>query len=284
MARARLLWSFLFARGHTHVYGEHPSQRGDLYVPRGAGPFPVIVLIHGGSWRARYGKIVMRALAADLVKRGWAVWNIEYRRVGGEGGWPETFDDVAAAIDLLADLDSRLDLDHVTLLGHSAGGHLALWAAGRPKLLAGTPGAIDGEAAVSPRAVVALAGVCDLVGSFTEWNGGAVLGLMGGSPETAPERFENADPMAHVPLPIPVLLVHGVADEVVSIGISRSYARAAEAAHGDVELVEIAGPEGQHRAHIYPAGPHWEAVIAWLEAGRQPDANARASSTSSLTP
>ena len=136
MARTRMLLDLL-AHGRTHRYGSDRSQRADLYLPaprRRAlqnGPHPVMVLIHGGSWRKRYGRIVMRALAGDLLRRGWAVWNIEYRRVGNGGGWPATFEDVAAAIDHLDRLDAPLDLTRVSMLGHSAGGHLALWAAGR---------------------------------------------------------------------------------------------------------------------------------------------------------
>jgi dipeptidyl aminopeptidase/acylaminoacyl peptidase len=114
--------------------------------------------------------------------------------------------------------------------------------------------------------VIALAGVCDLALGFREWRGGAVLGLMGASPEEEPERFANADPVAHVPLAVPALLVHGVADEVVSVRISRSYAQAAAAAGADVDLVEIDGEPGRHRAHIFPEGPGWEAVLRWLDA------------------
>ena len=114
MAHTRLILDFL-ARGRSHRYGPHPSQRADLYVPSGPGPHPVIVLIHGGSWQKRYGKIFTRGLAGDLRRRGYAVWNIEYRRVGAGGGWPNTFADVAAAIDQLAMLDNqRLDLERVT--------------------------------------------------------------------------------------------------------------------------------------------------------------------------
>src|SRR4051795_6527051 len=125
----------LFAHSEQHRYGPSRQNRCDLYVPRdGDRPHPVVVLIHGGYWRATYGKLVMKPLAADLVRRGYATWNVEYRRIGRRqgGGYPMTFDDVAAGIDLLAALDNpRLDLDDVTLIGHSAGGHLALWAAAR---------------------------------------------------------------------------------------------------------------------------------------------------------
>ena len=100
-------------RGRTHRYGAERSQRAELHMPTGQGPHPVMVLIHGGSWQVRYGKIVMRGLAGDLMRRGWAVWNIEYRRVGDGGGWPATFLDVAAALDQVPQLDAPLDLDRV---------------------------------------------------------------------------------------------------------------------------------------------------------------------------
>jgi len=223
-----------------------------------------MVLIHGGSWRKRYGKIVMRALAGDLKRRGWAVWNIEYRRVGNGGGWPATFADVAAAIDHLDGLDARLDLGRVSVLGHSAGGHLALWAAGRPKLPQGAPGAIDGRQRVRFQQVISQAGVCDLVGAYREWDSGAVGELMGGSPEELPERYAVANPLSNVPLDMPALLVHGVLDETVSVRRSRDYAAAAIAAGGEVELVEIEGEAGRHRAHIDPRGAAWAVVTRWL--------------------
>jgi acetyl esterase/lipase len=265
VARTRLILDFL-SRGRSHRYGPHASQRADLYVPPGPGPYPVVVLIHGGSWQKRYGRVFMRWIAGDLLRRGYAVWNIEYRRLGEGGGWPATFADVAAAIDLLATLDGeRLDLDRVTLLGHSAGGHLALWAAGRPNLPAGAPGAIDGAPRVRPRRVISQAGVADLGGAYRLWHGGAARALMGGSPEEVPERYAAGDPIRLLPLAIPALIVHGVQDETVSVKLSRSYADAAHAAGGEVELVEIEGPAGRHRAHLDPRGAAWAAVVARLD-------------------
>jgi acetyl esterase/lipase len=268
--RSRLIFDF-FARRQPHDYGPHPSQCADLYVPAGdsAVPAPVMVTIHGGSWQAGYGKIVMRGLLGDLVRRGWAVWNIEYRRIGAGGGWPATFDDVALAIDHLAELeDPRLDLDRLGILGHSAGGHLALWAAGRPDLAPGAPGALDGAPRVCPRWVVSQAGVADLAGAFRGRNGGSVRALMGGSPEQLPERYAAGDPIRLLPLQMPTLLVHGVRDETVSVERSRSYARAAALAGGEVELVEIDGRAGRHRAHIDPTSRAWAAVTRWLPHAR----------------
>jgi acetyl esterase/lipase len=264
MNRVDWVRHYVFTRGRTHRYGADRSQLGDLHVPHGAGPHPVIVLIHGGSWRKKYGRAVMRAVAAALVQRGFAAWNIEYRRVGNGGGWPQTLADVAAAIDRLDGLDPSLDLDRVDVLGHSAGGHLALWAAGRETLPAGAPGALAGPPRVPIRRAISLAGVCDLTGAYRDWNGGAVRALMGGSPQRLRERYELADPLIRVPLAMPVLLVHGVRDETVSVRLSRDYAAAASAAGGDVELVEIEGAAGSHRAFVDPSGPAWQPVLGWL--------------------
>ncbi len=262
MARTRLILDFL-TRGQAHRYGsEHRSQRADLYLPHGAGPHPVIVLVHGGSWHKRYGKVVMRGLAADLVRRGWAVWNIEYRRLGESGGgWPGTFLDVAAAIDWLPRLDAPLDLDSVSFLGHSAGGHLAVWAACRSRLSPGAPGA---EPAVLPKRAIGQAPVLDLAGAYELWHGGAARALMGGSPDEVPERYAIGDPLALVPAPVPMLVVHGTLDATVSVQLSRRYAERAREAGGEVELIEIPGHEGGHRAHVDPRGRAWTAVTRWL--------------------
>jgi acetyl esterase/lipase len=275
VARTRLILDFL-ARGRSHRYGPHASQRGDLYVPSGPGPHPVMVLIHGGSWQKRYGKVFTRGLAGDLLRRGWAVWNIEYRRVGAGGGWPNTFADVAAAIDHLAALgEERLDLDRVSILGHSAGGHLALWAAGRPNLPDGAPGALDGPPRVRPRRVISQAGVADLADAYRRWDGGVVRDLMSGSPDQVPERYAAGDPIRLLPLEIPALIVHGVRDETVSIEISRGYTKAARAAGSEVELVEIQGEAG-HRAHLDPRSEAWAAVVQRLGPAAHAPSAARA--------
>ncbi len=258
----------LLTRPRRHRYGPHESQVADLHLPAAAGPHPVAVVIHGGSWRTRYGKVVTRPLAADLARRGWAAWNIEYRRVGpgGDGGWPETFTDVATAIDALADLPVPLDLERLVVVGHSAGGQLALWAAGRDRLPAETAGA---SPRVRPRAAVSIAGANDLVGAFrAQGGGGSVAGLMRCAPEDDPERYALADPIQQVPLEVPVLLVHGPVDETVPVRRSRDYARAAQAAGGEVTLVEIPGRAGGHRRHIDPDSAGWSVARAWLARSR----------------
>src|SRR5690242_3906962 len=127
----------------TFRYGPAASQVGDLYLPKQAVKPPVICLLHGGFWRLPYARDQMVPLAEDLIRRGYAAWNLEYRRLGEPGGgWPGTLQDVAAGIDYLATLkaqDIDLDLDRVVTVGHSAGGHLALWAAGARRVLDSEP-------------------------------------------------------------------------------------------------------------------------------------------------
>lgn len=217
-------------------------------MPPGPGPHPVVVTIHGGYWRARYGKRLMKAIAVDLARRGRAVWNIEYRRLGlGQGGgWPATFDDVSTAIDHLGKLeDGRLGLASVAAVGHSAGGQLALYAASRA------------QAHVPIRRVVAQAAVCDLAAA-----GERAHALVGGTPEEVPERYAVADPMRLVPLRVPALLVHGVDDETVPVKRSRRYLEAARATGDDVELVELPGVG--HRAHIDPRSEAWRAAAEFV--------------------
>lgn len=279
MSRARLLLDVIAPR-RSYRYGtEHRCQRAELILPRGRGPHPVVAAIHGGSWAAGYSKLLMRGVSSDLARSGFAVWNIEYRRVGrGQGGgWPATFADTATAIDRLAQIEAPLDLEHVTFLGHSAGATLALWAAGRDSLPDDAPGA---RPLIAPVAVVAQAAPADLATIYEESNGGAVGRLMGGSPQRYPERYALADPIERVPLAVPVLLVHGSEDRVVAVRRSRNYAAAAREAGGEVELVELAGDAGQHSRHIDPDSPAWAVVRTWLTSTvrdrvRSPDATSQ---------
>lgn len=246
-------------RPDRHSYGADPSQVADLHLPKGSGPHPVVVLLHGGHWRTGFGRLVTRPLARDLARRGIAAWNLEYRRIGtgrgGGGGWPMTFHDVADGLDALAGVPG-LDLTRVTVVGHSAGGQLALWAAGRTGR---APGGPDSDPVVRPTAVVALAPVTHL-----ERAGAVARELLGGAPVEVPTRWAVADPMTALPPSVPVLVVHPEGDTTIDVARSRDYAAATAAAGGDVTLVT---PPGEvHRDPIDPGSASWRAARDWLEA------------------
>jgi acetyl esterase/lipase len=240
-------------------YGPHPDQVANLHLPAGEGPFPVVVLLHGGFWRVGWDRTLMTPLARQLAERGVAAWNVEYRRVGQEGGgWPGTFLDVAAAVDHLARVDA-VDSSRVVTCGHSAGGHLALWLAGRHRLAAEAPGA---SPTVRLRGAVALGAVADLASGWdTDWAEDRIRAFVGGSPSEVPGRYAFADPVALLPLGVPQLLVHGTADDVVPVAQSRGYALAAGAS---AELVEVDGAD--HFDVIDPEHAAWHAVLERLPA------------------
>lgn len=237
---------------------DHKDGRAELLVPRGDGPHPVAIVVHGGYWRTQFGSLIMRPVCADLRRRGWATWNIEYGRIGrgGRGGWPTTFADVALAVDHLAALDdARLDLDRTVAVGHSAGGQVALWIGGRPGLPAGAVGA---GPAVSVRHVVALSPVTDMVRA-----GAPAAAVLGGTVDDVPAHFAQADPVRRLPLGVPVTVVHPVQDETVPVRRSREYLDAARAADADVELLEPA--TGGHREVIDPGHEAWRTAAARLD-------------------
>lgn len=245
-------------------YGSHAQQVGELHVPDGRGPHPVAVVLHGGYWRARRSRRYVRPVGADLARAGWATWNVEYRRIGRRqgGGWPATLLDVAAGIDALGDVDEPLDLGCVAAIGHSAGGHLALWAAARPRMPSGAPGA---EPRVKINAgVAALAAVTDLEASPDLYAPGEpVHEFMGFTPEDAPDdRYALANPIGLVPLGVPVLVVHGEADETVPVRRSRDFADRARAAGDDVTL--LTPPGAGHRTVVDPRSAEWAEVVRWL--------------------
>lgn len=244
------------------AYGKAESQYGELRVPPGAGPHPVAILIHGGFWRDVWTLDLMDSLAVDLHHRGFATWNIEYHRVGSGGGWPLTMEDVAAATDHLGGLaaDNPLDLDDVVAIGHSAGGHLALWSASRPEQYPEQP---DAEPDVIPQRVVALAPVTDLAEAHRRDLGeGAVEEFLRRSPEAGPERYAVASPVALLPLGARQLIVHGDADVQVPIDLSQAYVATAAAKGDDVTLQSHEGTD--HFVVIDPASAAWSGVVEWL--------------------
>ncbi len=242
-----------------HDYGSDPSQFGELSRPKSASKPGTVVIIHGGFWRAQYNLSLGRPLAADLVRRGYTVWNLEYRRVGDGGGWTATFDDVAAGIDKLADLG--VNTSHVVTIGHSAGGQLAVWAAARPKLPVGAPGA---RPTVTVRASVAQAGVLDLGrAARTGVGGAAVPDLLGGSPDEVSERYRLTDPIELLPILTPVLCVHSRADDSVPFAQSTAYVAAAKYLGSQASLSEV---DGDHLDLIDPSSPAWKVVVQALPA------------------
>lgn len=237
-------------------YGEDPSQFADLHLPAGT-PRGVVVVVHGGFWSAGYDLSLGTPLAQALAAQGWIAWNLEYRRVGrgggGGGGVPTTLDDVAAGIDALADVDPGLDLSTVLGLGHSAGGHLAVWAAGRDRTSRWAP------ARVPLTGVVSQAGVLDLrAGAAAGLGGGAVQSFTGTSQPGA-----DVDPVQQLPLHVPVRCVHARGDGNVPFEQSASYVAAARSAGGDAELVEVAG---DHFTVIDPTSAAWTTQLELLDA------------------
>jgi acetyl esterase/lipase len=214
----------------------------------------VVVLWHGGSYAGEYGRDMLAPAAADLAARGWAAWNVTYRRLGSGGGWPQTFDDARAALAHLAALEAPLDRDDVTVLGFSAGLPLAVHAASAP-------------GPVRARGLVDLAGVALL--ELAARTAGPATGTwkLLGAPDEAPEAYAGADPVRALPLGIPSLTVHGTDDALVPLGLSEEWVRLACAAGDDAELHAEPGA-GHFDVHL-PGRPGWAAVVAWLDARRR---------------
>jgi acetyl esterase/lipase len=254
-------------------YGPDESRFGDLRLPAGPGPHPVAVVIHGGCWMSEYDLVHIEPASAALTKAGVATWTLEFRRVGQRGGgWPGTFVDVAQGTDYLRTLARKfpLDLNRVVLVGHSAGGHLALWLAARHNLPRGSR--VSSEAPLAVRGVVALAAIADLR-AYREGSrdcNAAVDGLIGGPPKKFGERYAQADPIELLPIGVPLRLLHGAIDPIVPPEQSRALAALAQARGDDarVVLIEKAG----HFDLIAPFGSAWakveEAALDLLGQGR----------------
>jgi acetyl esterase/lipase len=248
-------------------YGAHPSQHGTLTLPGTSGPWPVAVILHGGFWRTAYGAELGEPLAEQLAQHGFAAWNLEYRRVGddpasGGGGWPTTCLDVAAGVDVLARpgqeaARGRLDLSRVVAIGHSAGGHLAGWLAGRAVRGAAAPGGVP---VVPISGFVSQAGVLDLTLAMAEKLGAGAARAFLGEHADDPAEIALASPVAYVPTSVPSVCVHGTADDVVPINQSESYVTSATAAGDRSRLVAVAGAD--HSAPIDVTSTAWAACLA----------------------
>lgn len=248
-----------------HVaYGPGEFQFGELCVPQetpATGPHPVVVVIHGGYWRAQYGLDHIRHLCAALCGEGMATWSLEYRRVGNPGGgWPGTFLDVARGTAHLRALAGNypLDLDRVVVMGHSAGGQLALWVAGAHRVPEGSEVRVADPLPV--RGAISLAGVCDLVRGWELGLSDGVVGeFLGGDPVNRAERYRAASPRALLPLGVRQVLVHGTDDPYVPFELSTGYLDAAREAGDDVTLIELPGMA--HFEVIDPASAAWPDVL-----------------------
>jgi acetyl esterase/lipase len=246
----------------TLTYGPLPGHVADLWLPPGDGTphasqWPLIVFLHGGFWRSAFDRKHVGPLAEALAAGGFAVCCPEYRRVGQEGGgWPGTFDDIRSAVAVLPDAvtdatDRNVDLARVVLAGHSAGGHLALWAASR---LAAVPDPVAG-------AVVSLAGVCNLADCYRRRLGNNAAGeLMGGGPDEFPDQYAVADPSLALPLGVRLGLVHGTSDDRVPWEQSRDFGERARVTGDQVSCVLL--PAVGHFELIDPLSAAWPGVVA----------------------
>jgi acetyl esterase/lipase len=228
------------------AYGNDALQFGDLRLPQGKGKWPLVVNIHGGFWKAAYDLEHNGHMCEALRAKGVATWSLEYRRIGNEGGgWPGTYADVKAGAVYAKTLarEYAIDLQRVIVMGHSAGGHLALLAGQDVKWLKG---------------VISLSGVADLRRAHElKLSQGIVAKFLGATPEEAPERYREASPIERVPVRKPVVLIHGEEDKIVPIEIARGYAEASRKAGGKVELDVV---PGGHFEVIDPETEQWKVV------------------------
>lgn len=248
------------------AYGAGPSQYGELRLPPGPGPHAVAILVHGGCFKAEYATLRDLAPMGDALKdMGIATWSIEYRRLGEQGGgWPGTYLDVGQAVDylrLLAD-QYALDLGRVVVVGHSAGGHLAMWVAGRARL----PGDSDVYAAapLPVRGVLDLAGPVDLTANIAGYEGlchdTVITTLVGGTPAEVPERYAQASAIKLLPFGIPQVLVIGEFEEFVPRPLAETYVRAAVEAGDPAKLIVI--PDVGHFEIASPHAVSWPPVAS----------------------
>jgi poly(3-hydroxybutyrate) depolymerase len=239
-------------------YGTESSQFGDLYLPPASGPYPVVILIHGGCWQAQVGLDHLSQLCKAFTQEGYAVWSVEYRRLGDGGGWPMTFTDVATSADFLRQIAEThaLNLSHVVAVGYSAGGHLALWLAGRHRLPADSP--IYTATPLPLHGVVSLAGLPDLVeGVKRQLCGGACQTLMGGSPDSVPQRYQQGSPRELLPLGVLQWHIVGALDPIAPADYIQQFVVTATQ-YESVQLDIL--PEIGHFEFGVPTGQAWASV------------------------
>lgn len=253
----------------TLSYGHAPQQFGHLRLPdaatAGPGPYPLVIMIHGGYWRARYDLAYLGAACGALGKAGLATWNIEYRRIGDRGGgWPGTLTDVADAADFVRTLAQAypLDLARVITLGHSAGGHLALWLAARARLPEHAP--LWRPDPLPLAGALAIAAVSDLRRAHELGLSDNATGLLlGGGPDEFPIRYDVASPYEALPLGVRQVLLHGDADENVPIELSERYNERAQAWADEVTFETLY--DAGHFEPVDPDTEEWGEVERWAK-------------------
>ncbi|WP_229519193.1 alpha/beta hydrolase [Massilia rhizosphaerae] len=253
----------------TLRYGAAPSQYAELFVPPGKGPFPVAVLVHGGCWTKEFGGIAqLRNMAGALVRRGIAVWNVEYRRVDeAGGGYPGTYHDMNAALDLLARTarDRPLDLDRLVAVGHSAGGQLVQWLAGRSRIPATSP--LFHAGALPVRRVVSLGGLADLrrEAALLKTSCGREVAELAGTPSAArPDVFADTNAGDLMPNGSHTILVTGELDTISPPRVAHDFAARARAAGDAADVVIL--PGASHYDEVAATSASWPLVLRAIEA------------------
>ena len=250
-------------------YGSDSSQHGELRIPPGGGPHPVVILIHGGCFKAAYATKRDLAPMGDALKaQGIATWNIEYRRLGQPGGgWPETYLDVGRGVDYLRTLatEHSLDLGRVVIVGHSAGGHLALWAAARSKVPTNSP--LYQSNPLPVRGVIDLAGPVDMTANISGYEAlcrdSVITTLLGGRPDQVPERYAQASPAKLLPLGVPQVVVVGEHEDFLPRRVADTYESAAARSGDSVRLIVI--PRVGHFEIASPRASTWKQVLSAIQ-------------------
>ncbi len=241
-----------------YAYGPDSQQFGELSLPRAEPPHPVVVLVHGGGYRELYDLSPLGSVAASLTEAGFAVWNIEYRRHGNGGEYPQMFLNVAAAVDHLRHIadEHSLNLSQVISMGHSAGGHLALWLAARHRIKDSSP--LFSNSPLDVRAVLALAPFADIaLLASAESPSDALLAVMGGRPDDAPDNYASGSPRELLPLAKPQAIIVG-SDDAAILENARAYAGAAKALGDEASLTVL--PDAGHFEIVSVQSPAWRQV------------------------
>ena len=252
----------------TIAYGSAPSQFAELFRPAGSGPFPVVVLVHGGCWTVKFGGITqMRNVAGALAARGIAVWNVEYRRVDEDGGgYPGTYQDINAALDTLAAQAGRYQLDtsRIVAMGHSAGGQLVQWIAGRARIAPSSP--LFQAAPLAVRHIISLGGLADLRREQTliKTSCGRDLEQLAGVPSAArPDVFSDTNAAELMPNGSSTVLITGELDTISPPRAAYAYAARAQSAGDQARVIIL--PKASHYDEIAASSPAWKLILPVVE-------------------